>query len=51
MQGRKKMQNSKSEVIRISKRARIGLSEIKKKMQMPSYYTENEIIEALVQVI
>ena len=50
MRGRKKMQNPKSEHIRISLGTRRGLFELAAKLKMPSKYKEAEIIEALIRI-
>lgn len=51
MRGRKKIQNPKSEHIRISIKARHDLLELRKILNMPLYYKENEIIEGLISLV
>jgi len=53
MRGRKKMENgfAKTEHIRITRKVRIGLFDARKKLGMLGYHSENDIIEALLQVI
>jgi len=48
MRGRKKMENSKTEVIRITKKVRNGLFDSRNKLGMIGYHSENNIIEALL---
>lgn len=49
--GRRKIQNAKTEVIRISQRVRFGLQKVKRDYRMPSRYTENEIIQAILTIL
>ena len=48
MRGRKKKQNAKTRVIRISDKVSYGLFEMKEDLHLPYYYKENEIIQALL---
>jgi hypothetical protein len=49
--GRRKKQNAKSEVIRISPMVRRELQIVKTDYRMPQRYTENEIIEAILGIL
>jgi len=51
MRGRRKIQNPKSELVRITLRARKELVEIRRILQMPAYYKEGDVIEALIHII
>lgn len=51
MRGRKKKQNAKRKVIRISDKASYGLFKIKQDLHLPYYYKENDIILALITEI
>jgi len=51
MKGRKKIQNPKSEHIRISLNARNGLLELRSVLGMPVYYKESDIIEGLIRLV
>ena len=47
--GRRKNTECQEEVIRISQRVRFGLQKVKRDYRMPSRYTENEIIQAILK--
>ena len=50
MRGRKKIQNPKSEHIRISLKTRQDLLELRGILSMPRHYKEGDIIEGVVRL-
>lgn len=49
--GRKRLQDPKSEHIRISLRTRRELFELGRILKMPLYYNEGDIIDGLVHIV
>ncbi len=48
MRGRKKKQNAKRKVIRITDKVSYGLFKMKKDLHLPYYYRESDIIQVLL---